>query len=200
MFGGTIAMFVSFLLPATPYTTDAAIGIGIAVTFMLLTVFRLWLTHSPAMTRMGAYNGIDGEGDKDFLRAPDPRTAVRRARVEFLGSWAVATAVVTPAATALRGVEYGLAAGSVLGLLAAVQFSAWPYYAGARVALAWQGRLPWRLVPFLEDAHRRGVLRQSGAVLQFRHLMLQEHLAALLPIRPVEWSDGPNRRRGRGSR
>jgi len=32
-------------------------------------------------------------------------------------------------------------------------------------------------MPFLEDAHQRGVLRQQGAVYQFRHVMLQTHLA-----------------------
>jgi hypothetical protein len=30
---------------------------------------------------------------------------------------------------------------------------------------------------FLGDAHRRGVLRQAGAVYQFRHARLQDHLA-----------------------
>jgi hypothetical protein len=39
-----------------------------------------------------------------------------------------------------------------------------------------RGRLPRRLMPFLEDAHRRGVLRQVGAVYQFRHSTLQERL------------------------
>jgi len=32
-------------------------------------------------------------------------------------------------------------------------------------------------VTFLADAHQRGVLRQAGAVYQFRHLELQRHLA-----------------------
>ncbi|MBB2943794.1 hypothetical protein FB565_003523 [Actinoplanes lutulentus] len=44
--------------------------------------------------------------------------------------------------------------------------------------LAVRGRLPWRLNRFLADAHRRGVLRRAGAVYQFRHVLLQEHLAA----------------------
>ncbi|GGV95635.1 hypothetical protein GCM10015535_63320 [Streptomyces gelaticus] len=30
---------------------------------------------------------------------------------------------------------------------------------------------------FLDDAYRRGVLRQTGAVYQFRHIRLQHHLA-----------------------
>jgi hypothetical protein len=40
-----------------------------------------------------------------------------------------------------------------------------------------RGFLPWRLVSFLQDAHRRGVLRQAGAVYQFRHIELQHRLA-----------------------
>ncbi|QQQ74261.1 NACHT domain-containing protein [Saccharothrix sp. 6-C] len=47
-------------------------------------------------------------------------------------------------------------------------------------SLAWwalRGKLPWRLMRFLDDAHRRGVLRQTGAVYQFRHASLRRHLA-----------------------
>jgi hypothetical protein len=39
-------------------------------------------------------------------------------------------------------------------------------------------RLPWRAMSFLADAHRREVLRRTGAVYHFRHIRLQEHLAA----------------------
>jgi hypothetical protein len=44
--------------------------------------------------------------------------------------------------------------------------------------LAAQHKLPWSLMPFLDDAHQRGVLRQQGAVYQFRHARLQAYLAA----------------------
>ncbi|WNV83476.1 NACHT domain-containing protein [Umezawaea sp. Da 62-37] len=43
--------------------------------------------------------------------------------------------------------------------------------------LATRGRLPWRTMLFLRDAHRRGVLRQSGGVYQFRHAALLGYLA-----------------------
>ncbi|GIE99249.1 NACHT domain-containing protein [Paractinoplanes rishiriensis] len=42
-----------------------------------------------------------------------------------------------------------------------------------------RGRLPFGLLPFLADAHRRGVLRQNGAAYQFRHQNLQRYLAGL---------------------
>lgn len=38
-------------------------------------------------------------------------------------------------------------------------------------------RLPWPLMGFLADAHRRGVLRRAGAIYQFRHIELQHRLA-----------------------
>ena len=56
--------------------------------------------------------------------------------------------------------------------------SAWSCYVDARLRLAALRRLPWRAISFLDDAHRRGVLRQTGAVYQFRHIRLQEQLAA----------------------
>ncbi|MEV0161656.1 hypothetical protein [Nonomuraea fuscirosea] len=40
-------------------------------------------------------------------------------------------------------------------------------------------RTPIRLMAFLQDAHRLGLLRQTGAVYQFRHIDLQKRLAAL---------------------
>ncbi len=46
-----------------------------------------------------------------------------------------------------------------------------------RAILGLAGRTPFPLLRFLEDAHARGVLRQAGAVFQFRHHRLQERLA-----------------------
>jgi hypothetical protein len=44
--------------------------------------------------------------------------------------------------------------------------------------LAPQHRLPWRVMDFLDDAHRLGLLRAVGPVYQFRHAALHDHLAA----------------------
>jgi hypothetical protein len=52
-------------------------------------------------------------------------------------------------------------------------------YGISRIWLALHNQLPWRLMSFLADAHRRGVLRQAGVVYQFRHLELQHRLATL---------------------
>ncbi|MFE7128527.1 NACHT domain-containing protein [Streptomyces sp. NPDC057617] len=62
--------------------------------------------------------------------------------------------------------------------LHAVAVSAWGRFTVARLWFALCGQLPLRLLDFLEDAHRRGVLRQSGGIYQFRHIELRNRLAA----------------------
>ncbi|WP_330333301.1 helix-turn-helix domain-containing protein [Streptomyces sp. NBC_00536] len=75
----------------------------------------------------------------------------------------------------------GLALGAVGGLAGALSyalaFTAWGQWVLlTRIWLPLTGRLPWATVAFLDDAYRRGVLRQVGAVYQFRHARLQRQL------------------------
>lgn len=62
----------------------------------------------------------------------------------------------------------------------------WPWYQLRRTQLACRGRIPWRLMTFLRDAHRLGILRQVGSVYQFRHARLQDRLAWVAARR--EWA------------
>lgn len=80
------------------------------------------------------------------------------------------------------GLAFGLVVGLVLataiGLASSTAQTAWSSY---RLSLAWlvvRHLLPWRLMDFLDDAHKQGVLRQEGAYYQFRHIQLQEQIAA----------------------
>jgi hypothetical protein len=68
---------------------------------------------------------------------------------------------------------FGLASGLVVS---GIQMG-WPSYMLTRGWLALRRQLPWSLMSFLADAHQRGVLRQAGAVYQFRHIELQHRLA-----------------------
>jgi len=77
------------------------------------------------------------------------------------------------------GLVFGLVVGGlVVGLIAGLYESAWGRFGVTRRWLALRGCLPWRLMAFLADAHQREVLRQVGAVYQFRHVELQRRLAA----------------------
>jgi hypothetical protein len=78
-----------------------------------------------------------------------------------------------PATAFAVGVVFGLAVGLTMCLA-----RAWGASVLTRLWLAARGRTPLRLMRFLDDAHRRGVLRQVGAVYQFRHVRLEERLAA----------------------
>jgi hypothetical protein len=87
-----------------------------------------------------------------------------------------------PLAGAANSPALGVAAGLVFGVIGTLGFgmvaAAAPRWEIARGWLALRQVLPWRLMNFLEDAHQRGVLRQAGAVYQFRHVALQHRLAA----------------------
>ncbi|MCG5446157.1 hypothetical protein NIE79_004724 [Micromonospora sp. NIE79] len=89
-----------------------------------------------------------------------------------LAATLIHTSPVTTGLTA--AIVYGATAGLVAGGWGWIRFR----LTHARLAL--RGWLPWRLHRFLADAHRRGVLRRAGPVYQFRHAILQDHLAQAL--------------------
>lgn len=77
---------------------------------------------------------------------------------------------------------YFLLFGGLIGVIGTVSyvlgFTAWgQWLLLARVVLPLTGRLPWTLPGFLRDAHENRVLRQAGAVYQFRHSTLQAYLS-----------------------
>ncbi|WP_222131045.1 helix-turn-helix transcriptional regulator [Streptomyces sp. CFMR 7] len=76
-------------------------------------------------------------------------------------------------------------------------FTAWGRWVSlSRVWLPLTGKLPWHTVAFLQDAHHLGVLRQAGAVYQFRHIRLQRYLADTYRHRHVSHRpDGADRAR-----
>ncbi|MEV0082128.1 helix-turn-helix domain-containing protein [Saccharopolyspora sp. NPDC050642] len=77
----------------------------------------------------------------------------------------------------LDGLVIGAVGGTSGAIAYAAAFTAWGQWVLlARVWLPLTGRLPWQVIAFLDDAYDRGVLRQAGAVHQFRHARLQAHL------------------------
>ncbi len=81
-------------------------------------------------------------------------------------------------------VETALTMVPLLPVAAFASGSSWLTFLAARAWLGLTGRLPWRLMAFLEDAHRRGVFRQTGTTYQFRHARLQDELATHGTDRP----------------
>ncbi|MFI6056116.1 hypothetical protein ACIBCO_39380 [Streptomyces violascens] len=96
-----------------------------------------------------------------------------------------ATFTETPLRSLQLGLVFGIEGAFCGGLgycLCLTAYGQW--VALARIWLPLTGRLPWRLVPFLEDACKRDVLRRAGAAYQFRHARLQDHLATDHPRTP----------------
>ncbi|MFI5690058.1 NACHT domain-containing protein [Streptomyces sp. NPDC051636] len=79
------------------------------------------------------------------------------------------------------GLMFALVLGSVSGFVNGLvlgKHRAWFAYLAATRRLAERGQLPRRLMAFLDDAHRLGLLRAVGPIYQFRHAEFQDHLAA----------------------
>jgi hypothetical protein len=130
--------------------------------------------------------------EPDLTTVASPSTVLKRDRATFRSSFlALGSALafglgltlgLTPVnghPSGLRvGVGVGIADFVAGGLAFAFLQASWGSFTLARWWLALSGRLPWRLMAFLADAHlNRGVLRQVGAVYQFRHIELQRRLA-----------------------
>ena len=120
----------------------------------------------------------------DVSSVASPVALVRRTRWTYLlrcvaalatvaTFWLWAGATIATAVAIMIIVEF-----VIIALLGSNGGGAWPRYLEARLRLSVRRRLPWRTISFLSDAHRRGVLRQVGAAYQFRHIRLQEQLAA----------------------
>ena len=74
------------------------------------------------------------------------------------------------------GLAVAIGTGSTFGLMAGLGLPT-DVYTFVKLRLWLTGNVPWRMMSFLEDAHRLGLLRQVGPVYQFRHADLQDRLA-----------------------
>jgi len=131
------------------------------------TVLYAWLAGGVAGALTGAYLG---GSIKDGRRTPqlDDVTLIDK---------------LPTAVEALMGAAGGaLLSATGLGLMA-LGSSSWGRFVATRGWLAVRGHTPRQLMAFMEDAQRREVLRQMNGHYEFRHQLLQRHLAE--PARAV---------------
>ncbi|MFB9208233.1 NACHT domain-containing protein [Nonomuraea spiralis] len=93
--------------------------------------------------------------------------------VDFMNEVSVVAFHPSPSVDAGMGIVFGVS----FGLVNKRQHM-WLTSAVALVHLGPSGRLPFRLMRFLDELHRLGVLRTVGPFYQFRHAELRDHLAA----------------------
>jgi hypothetical protein len=176
-FAGAICSVVTGIVVGTTVGVLAGLAVGLA-----------------GIAASGLAAGVAESVATDPEAAASPATVLRRDRTVFLASWlglGVALGSVHGLAQSLTpgptghtqgfwyGAEIGAATFVVVGLVFGFIQSMWGPFTVARCYLAASRRLPWRFMTFLNDAHcNRGVLRQVGAVYQFRHVELQRRLAA----------------------
>lgn len=140
-----------------------------------------WQLHS--WFQAEARRTFDSTSDIGFAASPTAALALaRRMAVNpaLLGgaSWGTVAGVIAGSLYGIAvGIVVGFVGGIVGGVIGSFLIGEWSWYEIARARLALRRWLPWRLMSFLADAHRRGVLRQAGAVYQFRHIELQRRLA-----------------------
>ncbi len=148
------------------------VGVLVGLAFGLIDGLNIWLDVST-----------------DVTLALSPRSTRRAERLAALArSLTIGTTL-----TITTGIAYAFAYGVRAAVAPAMIFgmgyaladhhmglatSVWGRYAMAKAWLALLGRVPWRFMGFLDDTHRRGLLRRAGAVYQFRHVRLQEYLVA----------------------
>jgi len=147
----------------------AGTGLGIGLVFALMT----WL-----------------EAPIDIKNAASPSDLLAVNRTNVIGQmlvWAVVfglagwlgnAVTASPLRSLETGLVFGLEAAFAGGLGYGLSLTAWgQWVAIARIWMPLTRRLPWRLITFLDDACQRGALRQAGAVYQFRHAQLRDHLS-----------------------
>jgi hypothetical protein len=133
----------------------------------------------------GVPNNLVAAASPQAVLARDRQVTLLRTLVAALVvalAFALAFAFAVPLTVGLAGrlafaLVLGLMVGLMIGLFLGVSQTTWLSYLLTRGWLAFHHRLPWSLMSFLADAHQRGVLRQAGAVYQFRHIELQHRLA-----------------------
>ncbi|HEY3611475.1 MAG TPA: TIR domain-containing protein [Pseudonocardiaceae bacterium] len=164
------------ILPAIVFTVELGLSVGLVFGIMtwLESPIDLSATVSPAdLLRSNRTNVIS-----QFLVWVIVLGTVGGVANSFLAGAGSLTAGL------VRSIEVGLVFGLEGAFGAGVGYglclTAWGQWVVlARIWLPLTGRLPWRLVAFLDDACQRGALRRAGAVYQFRHARLQDHLIGI---------------------
>jgi transcriptional regulator with XRE-family HTH domain len=196
LFGGLEGLY-------TGLGSGAWAGLSAALRYGLVAGIGLGLSCAMAGVALGLMQGLVRESGGP----PSPASSVRSDRSSLLAI-AVMAAPMVVAFALPAGLVFWLATAlpvgvhlwpAFLALRVAIPYvplglgglllivSPWLVFQATRLALALTGRLPLRVMAFLDDAHCAGVLRQVGAVYQFRHAELQDWLAGGAVVEGDPW-------------
>ncbi|UWZ34646.1 winged helix-turn-helix domain-containing protein [Dactylosporangium roseum] len=169
--------------PATTYAQDRVATLA----FALSVAVSIGLFYAFAISVSQPHSNLGPAADPFHLNRALPAAGVSALfgwfAFRYIGaaSYGLAGFVVGGLAMAHHiSLGLGLTAGAVFGLavgLTAALSRSWGAYQPSRAWLALRGQIPLQLNRFLQNAHRRGVLRLAGALYQFRHTRLHDRLA-----------------------
>lgn len=181
--GSSTGLLNWFVFDLTRFPDATVIGLVTGLSIGIVALFGVWLGH------LESPPGTLKEGGPLI----DPRSTLREDRASFLIVTLISGFASGSVFSFAFGLSTGLVVGPIAGLVAGYGFGpqlglggGWLSLGTARFSLAMRRRLPWRLMRFLDDAYRRGALRQVGAEYQLRHARLQNYLAT-----PATNTDAP---------
>lgn len=181
----------SIMLPSVAYawwSRGVWWGLSTAGGFLVMAWFAL---RSPATAaETGGTGEFDEERLQPFMHAVTPRSLWRQSRAMaglhltgglfaglvggLVAEFAIDSAV---AADTVRLIGLAGALGILSGMAQRSLRGVWLRTVTTLPHLAPSERLPLRLMSFLDDMHRLGVLRATGPIYQFRHAQMHDHLA-----------------------
>lgn len=170
----------------------AASGLAAAISLGFRSGILVWCWEALAAAVAGALAVLLSQTkiDTQNKQATAPATVLKLSSRVTL-AWALIFGSLLGLGMGLsEGADAALVAG-LIGVLGAVLANAWGGLVATRGYFALGRRLPWGLMAFLADAHRRGILRQVGAVYQFRHATIQDRLVAQACARKNKPVKGP---------
>ncbi|GAA0504586.1 hypothetical protein Ade02nite_70350 [Paractinoplanes deccanensis] len=162
------ALFASALIGPS---LGVLVGLSAGIAMGLIDGLNVWLDV--------ATDATTGLSPRSTRRSDCTAAIARGASIGLVIGGATFVAF-TIAAGWRSGLTHALIFGGAFVLVdrySGISATVWGRYVVAKVWLALRGRVPWRLMSFLDDAHRHDLLRRVGAVYQFRHEQLRRRLA-----------------------
>lgn len=171
LFGAALGLLLGVVNGLTTGLVFAVLALAMGLALGVVDSLHLWIDNKANLDRSVSARSV---------LAADRTAALARAVVAgplvAAGTW-LTVAFGFGAATG-AAVAGSMAIGFVLtDRMVGVTGTCWGRFVLARAWLAVSRQVPWHFMGFLDDAHRRGLLRRSGPVHEFRHIRLQQHLA-----------------------
>ncbi|MEV0028293.1 NACHT domain-containing protein [Nocardia sp. NPDC050793] len=175
VFGLTFGLIVELALDVTGWELALGMALGPAggLAFGLTKWMRSPGSEEPSRTPTSAYRN-----SRNLTAIVSLAFGLAFALASGLAIVGIAVPIAGLALWLLVWVAGGLGIWVAVGLaVASTHEPAWFGFVVTSRWLALKGELPWKTMGFLDDAHRLGLLRTTGAVYQFRHADFQDHLA-----------------------